>query len=207
MSLLLDVATRATLRWTRVYTAGLPAELAQARRRELESDIWEHQAFDRAAGENPADTGFEILMRMLLGVPADLLWRRSVSVQTRRAAAPITKLKGEPGVVTKLLAPVATVFTVLVGLFLLYNGVGIGFFEHFDFFSASEIVAGLCLIAGVLLVSRSPRAGTTLVIVGALGAALIHYWMLAIGLPIAVVIIVGSLARTGTFRRGDTTPA
>src|SRR5690349_5198660 len=52
--------------WVSVYTCGLPAEVAEARRAELDSDIHEHLA---AAGSGAAVAG-----RTLRGMAADVLW-------------------------------------------------------------------------------------------------------------------------------------
>jgi hypothetical protein len=56
-------------RWARIYTAGLPDDVAVERRAELESDIWE-QLHDP---NNATTTG--IISRLARGTPADLLWR------------------------------------------------------------------------------------------------------------------------------------
>jgi hypothetical protein len=52
--------------WTRVYTAGLPGHLRDARRAEVESDLWESVA----DGAPPR----HILARVALGVVDDLTW-------------------------------------------------------------------------------------------------------------------------------------
>jgi hypothetical protein len=63
--------------WTRIYTWGMPRPLRDARRAEIESDLWEFQddstsaAHDRT-GLSPAA---HIVMRLLLGMPHDLFWR------------------------------------------------------------------------------------------------------------------------------------
>ena len=68
----LAVATHQLVRgWVRLYTLGLPLETRNARRTELDSDLWE-QTY--AWGERgPSSSG--VLLRCLRGVPADLLWR------------------------------------------------------------------------------------------------------------------------------------
>lgn len=56
--------------WTRLYTWGMRPEMRDARRAEIESDIWESQH------QPDSNTGaFQILLRLLLGIPADLSWR------------------------------------------------------------------------------------------------------------------------------------
>ena len=66
----LGFAVRLVRLWTRVYTLGTPAAVRDARMSEIECDLWE--------GQHDADrptNAFEILARLLLGVPHDLMWR------------------------------------------------------------------------------------------------------------------------------------
>ena len=59
-------------RWVAWYTRHLPTEVAERRRAELASDLWEQRADARALG-TPA---LAILRRMVVGMPADLRWRQ-----------------------------------------------------------------------------------------------------------------------------------
>jgi len=65
--------------WTRVYTAGLPRHLREARRAEVESDLWE----SLADGAPP----HHILARTALGLPDDLTWSLTVMDTSSRATA------------------------------------------------------------------------------------------------------------------------
>ena len=69
-------------RWVAIYTLGLPAEIRQERRDEIDDDLWS-QTRD-AAGSARADQSLagEIVIRLVFGVPADLSWR----VEQRHAA-------------------------------------------------------------------------------------------------------------------------
>lgn len=58
-----------------IYTRNLPEGEGDERRNEIASDFWEYQNCGHESGATPASTAFEILMRLVLGVPADLLWR------------------------------------------------------------------------------------------------------------------------------------
>ena len=57
--------------WTRIYTWRLPHAICESRRAEIESDLWESR-HDRAAGIASA---FQMIARLLLGIPDDLTWR------------------------------------------------------------------------------------------------------------------------------------
>ena len=71
--------------WTAVYTAGLSPEARQVRREEIESDLWEwqHDA-GRARGARGAA---HVALRLVLGVPDDLLWRVTHVTHPRATAA------------------------------------------------------------------------------------------------------------------------
>jgi hypothetical protein len=58
--------------WTAVYTWRLPAKVRNARRAEIDSDLWEC----RDAGPVSARLPIQIVCRLLLGIPDDLGWRR-----------------------------------------------------------------------------------------------------------------------------------
>jgi len=76
---------RLVARWTRLYTRRLDDETARARRDEVASDRYDHIAAARAAGLTSAATSRALAARMLLGVPADLSWRRHHLRGERRA--------------------------------------------------------------------------------------------------------------------------
>lgn len=65
--------------WTRFYTAGLPVDLRNARRAEVESDLWESLA-DGAPSRH-------ILARVALGLADDLTWSLTVMDISTRATA------------------------------------------------------------------------------------------------------------------------
>jgi hypothetical protein len=72
------MAVAAVRGWMRVYTHGMAIEWAEARRAEIESDLWEllhdpDQDVDaRHASLAPA---MHVLARLVLGIPDDLRWR------------------------------------------------------------------------------------------------------------------------------------
>jgi uncharacterized protein (TIGR03435 family) len=64
------LAARLVRLWTRAYTLGMSLPAREARLHEIDSDLWEclHDADRRTSA-------IEMLTRLLLGVPDDLLWR------------------------------------------------------------------------------------------------------------------------------------
>jgi putative membrane protein len=65
---MMTLAATLTRRWVRLYTAGLSPEVRDARRAEIESDLWENSS-------DSEETRRQVLGRLLLGMPADLSWR------------------------------------------------------------------------------------------------------------------------------------
>lgn len=61
------LATRAVERWVSLYTFALPRAIADERRDEVRSDLWEHQA--------SGGGGVDLVRRAVAGMPADLAWR------------------------------------------------------------------------------------------------------------------------------------
>lgn len=70
--------------WVRAYTAGLPAEERERRIAEIESDVWEQTAEPAPGLVGAARRSAHVVLRMLLGIPADLSW--STEVASRRVA-------------------------------------------------------------------------------------------------------------------------
>jgi hypothetical protein len=73
------MAARVTRWWTRCYTAGLPRDVRDARRAEIESDLWD----SLADGSGPR----YILARLALGIPDDLTWSLTLMDTNTRAVA------------------------------------------------------------------------------------------------------------------------
>lgn len=200
MSAMLDVATSLTRSWTKAYTRGLSSEQREGRIAEIESDLWEHQAADDAAGVAPADTGFEMLMRFIFGVPADLLWRRSVAGSLRAARYPLSPMdmKGR-SMIKRFMAALGPVLVFVLALFQIANGVGILLAVQEEFvWGLLELGTGVFLLIGLALTRRSPRLGTGIIIATVTVAAGLHFWMPFLAFPVALVIIATMVVRART---------
>jgi len=64
--------------WVWLYTARLPEQLRNARRAEIEADLWEHQHDRLLSRTAPGVAATEILLRTWLGAFDDLGWRFEV---------------------------------------------------------------------------------------------------------------------------------
>jgi hypothetical protein len=74
-------------RWVRLYTRDLPTPMAQRRVDEIDADLHDHIAHERANGISDRRIALGIASRMLRGLAADAAWRGR---QTKLAARPST---------------------------------------------------------------------------------------------------------------------
>lgn len=206
------LGVRVARRWGVLYTSGLPEPQRSWRVAELESDLHEHVEHGRATGRDPADLSFEVLLRVLLGVPADLSWRWEIS----RGVRPGTLLLGRMiSMLKRALLGLAVGATVLLGVYFVVNGIGIatgmGRGDGGDsmlMWGVIEVVSGLMLIAGPVVASRRPRIGTGLIVAGTLIIALTHVWLIAINVPVAIALIAAAVVRSRSLAARNTpTPA
>jgi hypothetical protein len=75
-------------RWVRLYTRNLPAPIARRRIDEIDADLHDHIAHERADGTEDRRIALGIAARMVRGLAADLSWRGQAIAQspTRRNA-------------------------------------------------------------------------------------------------------------------------
>lgn len=78
-----ELASAVVRAWTRAYTGRLAPVVREARRAEIDSDLWEHARAARLAAPDPRSVAGQILARCLLGIGADLSWRAQM-VRDRR---------------------------------------------------------------------------------------------------------------------------
>jgi hypothetical protein len=64
--------------WTHLYTFALPSEIRDRRRAEIESDVWESE-------HDPDVPPHAVVLRVLRGMPADVLWRLDVAPSQQHA--------------------------------------------------------------------------------------------------------------------------
>lgn len=188
MSALLKLAVAATRSWSTAYTSGLSESLRTIRLAEIESDLWEHQDWARGEGEATVDTGFEILSRLVLGIPADITWRHATKVS---GLAPASKT-GAKQMLNRLFAAIATVLTIAVGIFA---AGATGLRDDGGGFAFLPLAAGMLLVAGVVAGTWSRRIGTALVAAGSLALVALMPWMAGATVPLGAVMVLGSLSR------------
>ena len=74
---LLTAILAMTRGWLRLYTSGLPADVATARRAEIDSDLWEMEHDDDLAGT--WQLSIVALQRLTAGMADDVGWRFEVA--------------------------------------------------------------------------------------------------------------------------------
>lgn len=93
MSFAARFAASLTRAWAAAYTFGLAAHVRASRRREIDSDVWEHQHDAEGASSSPG-IALQLIGRMLRGVPADLLWRINVEGPQMDIRIPVERIMG-----------------------------------------------------------------------------------------------------------------
>jgi hypothetical protein len=196
--------------WVATYSRRLPVEVAERRRAELVSDLWEQRAYGRAVGAPTLAVALSILRRMAAGMPADLRWRQR---QLAAAQGRPLELGGRP-VLRTLARNWWLVLAGLVGIFEVAFGVAIPLEEgaNFDTVGGGALIAaaGLLMLAGTAVRRRRSRvAGDIMIAVGALPMI---PWLWIIPLPLAgLTVIVASAFDSAEARslgeRGTPLPA
>src|SRR5436309_15195150 len=69
--------------WVALYTRGLASEVRDARRSEIDSDLWEQQCLAAPLGDPAFGTAIEVVTRMLHGIISDITWRAQAGAPTR----------------------------------------------------------------------------------------------------------------------------
>lgn len=148
--------------WARLYTRGVPAPVARRRIEELDADLHDHMAHERAAGTAEWRLVLALASRMLRGLPADAAWRRRAINAKEAKMSPVRRSATRIAVVT--------VAVLLVPLAAMPFDDGPGW-SLFDFVLAAVLLVG----SGALLelAARRPRAIALRVAAVVLGVAAI----------------------------------
>jgi hypothetical protein len=79
--------------WVRFYTRDLPTPIAQRRVDEIDADLHDHIAHDRAHGISDRRIAFGIASRMVRGLAADVAWRGRQAKLAAHPSAPEDTVK------------------------------------------------------------------------------------------------------------------
>ena len=138
-------------RWVRFYTRELPTPIAQRRINEIDADLHDHIAHERAQGTRDRRIAFSITARMLRGLAADASWRQTIA----NASTPKEVMKnGKTAYRSAVRVALATACVLLVPL------VAMQITDEVDWGVADFVIAGVLLGGtGLLLELAARRAG------------------------------------------------
>ncbi len=124
-------------RWVRFYTRNLPDPVARRRIGEIDADLHDHIAYERALGTAERRIALGVLSRMARGLAADASWRRRVRTP-----------KGNP---------VKTLLTVLAGLAAIAIGVAAVVLGEADDSPGLQLLGALFVIGAITFGVRAVR--------------------------------------------------
>ena len=155
-------------RWVRLYTRELPAPVAERRVAEIDADLHDHIAHERAEGTRDRRIAVSIASRMVRGVPADASWRGQTIAKssTPKEVTSMTK-PARRSVIRVALATALVLLIPAVGM-LISDGTDWGVF---DFVFAGALVAGTGLL--LELAAKKPGSVVYRVAAAAIGIAAI----------------------------------
>jgi hypothetical protein len=194
--------------WIALYTLRLPLEIREGRRGEIDSDLWEQQWLAARRGDPAFGTAIEVLARMLFGVISDITWR----AQAGASARPDRRIKMNASMNESWYMRGLLALGVVLALLFVVFAIGAAVDALIDSdtadgdaaLAAVGALAGLAVAAGLLISRRTPVLGICLVAAGAIFFAAIFYWMLVIGIPVAISLIAIAFfrARSSGWPRG-----
>jgi hypothetical protein len=180
-------ATKLVARWVRFYTRDLPAPIAERRRGEIDADLHDHIAHDRARGTSDRRIAAGILSRMARGLPADAAWHDRHASGSRLGTRSIVRV------------------ALTTGLILLIPLVAMQFSRGWDWGPGDFVVIGTLLaVAGLVLELAAKnlrcRAATT-----AIGVVAIGWGMAADGRHLMAfgLLLIGATVALSLRARGS----
>ena len=184
--------TALVLRWVRWYTRGLPASTAERRIGEIDADLHDHVAHERADGAGERRIALGLAARMVRGMAADASWRGRTLARssTRKDMPKMARLDSRS---VKRVA-LATALILLVPLLLMQVSTGTDW-GVFDFVFAAVLLGGTGLI--LELAAKNVRSLVYRVAAGAIGVAAIVFGEMddAPGLVgFGLLLILGAIA-------------
>ncbi len=179
--------------WVALYTLRLPLEVREARRGEIDSDLWEQQWLASRRGDPAFGTAIEVLARMLLGAISDIAWRAEAGASARvDRRIKMNASMNESWYMRGLVG-----LGVVVAILLVLAGIYAGADALIDpdtadgevVVDAIGAIAGAAVLFGLLTSRRNPVLGIGLVTAGAVTIAGIFYWMLPFTIPIVIALV------------------
>jgi hypothetical protein len=193
---LAEPSARVVLTWVALYTRGLPAQLADDRRAEIESDLWEASVAAVAHGP-PLPMGGQRLGRLVRGIPADLAWRFE-----HRHAHRTREVVMRPSILEWVLLLGAGLLCAVA----LAGGAVAAIDPNDDWDSwgpVAAFAAGVLGLIGLTLSVSRPAAGLGVVIVAVVIGTATMPWLW----PFTLLVLLAAFARWAITRGYGATPA
>jgi len=190
----ISLATALTRAWTATYTRGLPSKLQAERREEIDCDLWEHQRLADLERKPVTGIAAEILLRLILGIPSDIVWR----IETGAIARSERGTSMNESIVMRgllLLALAVAAFPLVIGVLVVIGANGEMSDTERLLFGPLQVVVGLIILSGLLLSARSPGLALGLVIAGTIAISAMWYWAAVITLPVGLVLVAIAYVR------------
>ena len=169
-------------RWVRFYTRDLPRPIAQRRVEEINADLHDHVAHERAHGISDRRIAFSIVSRMVRGLAADASWRgRHANAIAPYSLAEEARKTSKTAFRSAVRVAVATAFILLFPLVAMQITDQVAW-DLADFVVAGALVGG----TGLMYELAARRAGNIAYRAAmgvALAAAFILVWLMgAVGI-------------------------
>ena len=203
MNAALDVVVGMTRSWVAVYTSGLAPELRDARRAEIDSDLWEHQRTAELLDQPPGETALQLLTRLLLGILSDVTWR----LETGHSVSGERSIRMNEALYMRGLVAVGValaLLVVIVGVGSIFNAFEDGDNSGWVWGGSLSALSGVAVMVGLLISRPNPLLGIGLVAAGAITIAVLWHWLLVITIPIGIALVTIAFFRarqTGWPRR------
>jgi hypothetical protein len=192
--------------WVDLYTRSMPAEVRAARRDEVDDDLWCEHEEALATGRSARSLDADRVLRLLLGIPADVSWR--LTYRGRAAATGIERSSSMSTSVLGVLAILAALSWGILGF--VASSIGDSMWTRYAGLTVTILIAGalayLAVAFGLAVrfqdrVSPLGTAGAILVALGSFAAiAGLGVWLMA-PLIIGTAMLMCDLARISVVSR------
>jgi len=182
------LAVGMTRSWVALYTLGLPPEFRDARRAEIDSDLWEHQRTARLQDQPPGETALQLLTRLLLGILSDVTWR----LETGHSVSGERSIRMNEALYMRGLVAVGValaLLVVIVGVGSIFNAFEDGDNSGWVWGGSLSALSGVAVMVGLLISRPNPLLGIGLVAAGAITIAVLWHWLLVITIPIGIALV------------------
>jgi hypothetical protein len=184
-------------RWVRFYTRGLPTPISQRRIDEIDADLHDHVAHERANGISDRRIALGVASRMIRGLAADALWRGYYAKAASRPSTLEEAMK-----ISKSIYRSAVRVALGVALILTLPLVAMQFTDEVVWSLADFVLVGILLtVVGVALELAVKKAGNlpTAIGIAAVGvaAAILGEADDAPGLVLLGILLIASACALG----------